>query len=111
MQSLLVDSLKSGGTAEQFREKYIQADVLLVDDIQELVGKEAIQDELILLFNSFFESEKRFMMTSSQRKHDMEFRIGWLFVHSGEILQSSHWHISMQNSSRILNVMRNALPC
>ena len=53
-----------GGTAEQ----YMQADVLLVDDIQELAGKEATQDELILLFNSFCESGKRFMMTSSQKE-------------------------------------------
>ena len=68
MQNTLIDTLHSGSTAEQFREKYMQADVLLVDDIQELAGKEATQDEFILLFNSFYESGKRFMMTSSQKE-------------------------------------------
>ena len=67
MQTSLVDILHRGGTVEQCREKYMQADVLLVDDIQELAGKETTQDELILLFNSFYESGKRFMMTSSQK--------------------------------------------
>ena len=46
----------------------MQADVLLVDDIQELAGKEKTQDELILLFNMFYESGRRFMMTSSQKE-------------------------------------------
>jgi chromosomal replication initiation ATPase DnaA len=68
MRSALADILNNGGTSEQFREKYLQADVLLVDDIQELAGKEAIQNELILIFNSFYESGKRFMMTSSQKE-------------------------------------------
>lgn len=68
MASTLTSIISSGGTAEQFREKYMQADVLLVDDIQELAGKEATQNELILLFNSFYESGKRFMMTSSQKE-------------------------------------------
>lgn len=63
----MVKDIKDG-SAEQFREKYMQADVLLVDDIQELAGKEATQDELILIFNSFYESGKRFMMTSSQKE-------------------------------------------
>lgn len=68
IQNTLIDTLHSGGTSEQFREKYMQADVLLVDDIQELAGKEATQNEFILLFNSFYESGKRFMMTSSHDK-------------------------------------------
>lgn len=68
MKTSLVDILRNGGTAEQFRENYTQADVLLVDDIQELAGKKAIQNELILIFNSFYESGKRFMMTSSQKE-------------------------------------------
>ena len=42
--------------------------MLLVDDIQELAGKEKTQDELLLLFNAFGESGKRFMMTSSQKE-------------------------------------------
>ena len=68
MVASLTNIISNGGTAEQFREKYLQADVLLVDDIQELAGKEAIQNELILIFNSFYESGKRFMMTSSQNE-------------------------------------------
>ena len=61
MVASLTNIISNGGTAEQFREKYLQADVLLVDDIQELAGKEAIQNELILIFNSFYESGKRFI--------------------------------------------------
>ncbi len=70
MQTSLVDILQNGGTDEQFREKYMQADVILVDDIQELAGKEKTQDELLLLFNAFYESGKRIMMTSSQKESD-----------------------------------------
>lgn len=68
MVSSLTNIISNGGFAEQFREKYLQADVLLVDDIQELAGKEKTQDELILLFNMFYESGRRFMMTSSQKE-------------------------------------------
>lgn len=68
MASALSNTISSGGTAEQFREQYLRADVLLVDDIQTLAGKEATQDELILLFNAFCESGKRFMMTSSEKE-------------------------------------------
>lgn len=68
MVTSLAKATSKDGSAKQFREKYMQADVLLVDDIQELAGKEATQDELILLFNSFYESGKRFMMTSSQKE-------------------------------------------
>lgn len=68
MVSFLTNIISNGGTAEQFREQYMQADVLLVDDIQELAGKEKTQDELILLFNMFYESGRRFMMTSSQKE-------------------------------------------
>lgn len=68
MVASLTNIISNGGTAEQFREQYMQADVLLVDDIQELAGKEKTQDELILLFNMFYESGRRFMMTSSQKE-------------------------------------------
>ena len=68
MVSSLTNIISNSGSAEQFREQYMQADILLVDDIQELAGKEAIQNELILIFNSFYEAGKRFMMTSSQKE-------------------------------------------
>ena len=68
MVSFLTNIISNSGSAEQFREQYMQADVLLVDDIQELAGKEAIQNELILLFNMFYESGRRFMITSSQKE-------------------------------------------
>lgn len=70
MASSLTNIISKGSSAEQFREQYIQADVLLVDDIHELAGKEKTQDELILLFNAFYESGKRFMMTSSEKESD-----------------------------------------
>lgn len=68
MVSSFTNIISNSGSAEQFREQYMQADVLLVDDIQELAGKEKTQDELILLFNMFYEFGKRFMMTSSQKE-------------------------------------------
>ena len=68
MVSTLTNLIRNGSTAEPLREKYRKADVLLVDDIQELAGKEKTQEELILLFNAFYESRKRFMMTSSQKE-------------------------------------------
>ena len=68
MVSSLTNIISNSGSAEQFREQHMQADVLLVDDIQELAGKEKTQDELILLFNMFYESGRRFMMTSSQKE-------------------------------------------
>ena len=68
MESTLTNIISNGGTEKHFREQYMQADVLLVDDIQELAGKVKLQDELILLLNMFYESGKRFMMTSSQKE-------------------------------------------
>ncbi len=59
MVSSLTNIISNGGSAEKFREKYLQADVLIVDDIQELAGKEKTQDELVLIFNEFYESGKR----------------------------------------------------
>ena len=77
MISSLTSIISSGGKIEQFREQYMQADVLLVDDIHNLGGKERIQEEFILLFNAFYESGKRFMMTSSQKdaKFDLNDRL------------------------------------
>ena len=65
IQDHLTHVLQNGGTGKNFREKYLRADILLIDDIQEIAGKEKTQKELILIFNQFYESGKRIMMTSS----------------------------------------------
>ena len=72
MQSALSQIRRNGGTAGDFRKQCLRADVLLVDDVQETAGRKAFQAELVLLFNTFYEAGKRFMMTSTQKDHHWE---------------------------------------
>ena len=67
MQASMERILRDGGTAGEFREQYLQADVLLVDDIQETVRMKELQGELILIIDAFDAAGKRFMMTSAQK--------------------------------------------
>ena len=66
----LVKSIQHGGTA-QFREKYREADILLVDDIQFIAGKESTQEEFFHTFNELYENGKQIVLTADRKPGDM----------------------------------------
>lgn len=60
-----IDALKSGSLV-QFRKKYRNADLLLIDDIHFLAGKERLQEEFFHTFNALFDARKQIVMTSDR---------------------------------------------
>ena len=61
----LVESLKMK-TMIEFRQKYRQVDVLLVDDVQFLGGKEGMQEEFFHTFNALYDAHKQIVLTSDR---------------------------------------------
>ncbi len=61
----LINSLKDGKN-EEFRSKYRDIDVLLVDDIQFIAGKERTQEEFFHTFNTLHDSNKQIILTSDR---------------------------------------------
>lgn len=56
---------------ESFRNKYRKIDVLLIDDIQFLAGKEKCQEEFFHTFNTLFESGKQIILSSEKPPKDI----------------------------------------
>ncbi len=54
------------GTTNEFKEFYRTADVLLIDDVQFLAGKEQTQEEFFITFSYLYESEKQIILTSDR---------------------------------------------
>lgn len=66
----LINAIKDN-TNDQFRNKYRGIDILLIDDIQFIAGKERIQEEFFHTFNTLYESGKQVILSSDKPPKDI----------------------------------------
>ncbi|MFN3995202.1 MAG: chromosomal replication initiator protein DnaA, partial [bacterium] len=67
----LINSIKEK-KIEEFRNKYRKAEILLIDDIQFIIGKERTQEELFHTFNELYMENKQIVLTSDRPPKDLE---------------------------------------
>jgi chromosomal replication initiator protein len=58
-----IDAIKNNST-KTFSDKYRTSSILLIDDIQFLMGKESTQEEFFFIFNSLYQSRRQIVLTS-----------------------------------------------
>ena len=82
----VIDSIRSGNAQAmpKLREKYRSVDVLMIDDVQFIIGKESTQEEFFHTFNVLHEAGKQIILSSDKPPKEMETleeryrsRFGW----------------------------------
>ena len=70
----VIESIRSGNATAmtKLREKYRTVDVLMIDDIQFIIGKESTQEEFFHTFNHLHVSGKQIIISSDKRPKDIE---------------------------------------
>ena len=67
----LINAIKDN-TNEKFRNKYRNIDLLLIDDIQFIAKKDAVQEEFFHTFNTLYESGKQIVISSDKPPRDIQ---------------------------------------
>ena len=70
----VIDSIRNGKAASmtKLREKYRTVDVLMIDDIQFIIGKESTQEEFFHTFNTLHAARKQIILSSDKPPKEME---------------------------------------
>lgn len=70
----VIDAIRNGNNKSmmEFRDKYRNIDVLLVDDVQFIIGKESTQEEFFHTFNTLHGAKKQIIISSDKPPKDME---------------------------------------
>jgi len=66
----LIQAIRNGST-DQFRNQYRRVDVLIIDDIQFIAGKDRTQEEFFHTFNALYEVNKQIILTSDRSPREL----------------------------------------